>query len=69
MDKFLNHALDSLEKSVVEPLQAAAVELVDESLSEWPEEGKKGKKKTNAKNLGSASLGQGTETVITGSGM
>jgi len=37
MDAFLSTALDRLEKSVVEPLSSAAIELVDEQLSEYPE--------------------------------
>jgi hypothetical protein len=36
MDQFLNRALDFAEKSVVEKLQSAAIELVDESFSEYP---------------------------------
>jgi hypothetical protein len=37
MDAFLSTALDRLERSVVEPLSSAAIELVDEQLSEYPE--------------------------------
>lgn len=37
MDAFLSTALDRLERSVVEPLSSAAIELVDEQLNEYPE--------------------------------
>jgi hypothetical protein len=40
MDAFLSTALDRLERNVVEPLSAAAIELVDEQLSEFPEASK-----------------------------
>ena len=53
MDQFLNRALDFAEKSVVEKLQSAAIELVDESLSEYP---------TNGPNSASGSLPGPTST-------
>lgn len=53
----MNLALDSLEKSVVEPLQSAAIELVDESLSEYPEKDSKNKKNLRGSVESSNSLG------------